>query len=431
MMSSQREGDTVNVEELLRNVHVYTDVSAKAKDRLADRFAPDFNMFDYLRRNEMGVSSVIAFLLDPKANHGQRHIFLDLFCRKFAEGFEKHAEEKWEISTEKQTNDQRRIDIFLESRTCILAIENKPWAWDQKNQLLDYARYIEERRKNGWKLIYLGREGPTTDSIPIEKREQLKDEGRLLCATFEAVEKWLRECAQVCRAPNVRMFIEHFADFVRVNINNSLSMSEAKEMVDNILLKDEASIKSAFLVPPLLDDMKRILLEKLRDDLKSRFNERLLLDDEIEQKDWKRYLGFSVKLGGDGDDLCLRLEFQGSELGAPCWGIVSTSNDDPKSKESPRWITIKRIMDREFPNGGQSDGGWPWYANSGAGDLDSFIDRNWGIDPSPWVGIWNGKVAEAFAKLAVTVREALRKENALQLLRPDGDGNHPTPASGG
>ena len=38
--------------------------------------APRFNFFDYLRDDELGLSRVIADLLDPQASHGQDRLFL-------------------------------------------------------------------------------------------------------------------------------------------------------------------------------------------------------------------------------------------------------------------------------------------------------------------------------------------------------------------
>jgi hypothetical protein len=52
-----------------------------ARERFAAQLAPDFNLFDYLRTDEMGVSKVIADLLDPKGAHGQGGVFLQAFAK--------------------------------------------------------------------------------------------------------------------------------------------------------------------------------------------------------------------------------------------------------------------------------------------------------------------------------------------------------------
>ena len=431
-MNRAADSDISSARELLQSVQAYERATDNAKARLAGRFAPDFNIFDHLRRDEMGVSGVIAFLLDPNGNHGQHHTFLSLFCQQFAEEFDKHvSSETWKASTERQANGQRRIDICLESENSILAIENKPWAEDQEDQLLDYANYLERQNKKKWKLLYLSRSEPTVFSIPAAEREKLEQENLLLCTTFEAVENWLHRCAQACMAPNIRMFIEHFTDFVRVNINNRLSMLETQEMVASILLKDNASIESAFLVSSALDEMKRKLLGDLHAALDTGFRSHGFLlewDHRFELGDWKSNCGFSVRLGGDKDDMYLRFEFNGPRLSVPFWGIVHSGKGDrnqsePRqdSKGSPRWTEVRKIMDKAFPNG-RDYSGWPWYTYSGVGELERCMggkDLSWDKEPLPWIRIKDGTLPEAFVNRAVDVHRLFIENNALELLHPD------------
>ena len=131
-----------SVDELLKAIAFKTETIYEARKRFFSHLALDFTIFDYLRRDEMGVSRIIADLLDPNASHGQGSTFLKEFAKKIGQGWISLAND-WKVSTEKKVNGQRRIDIYLESSDGIIGIENKPWAIDQKDQLIDYANYLK------------------------------------------------------------------------------------------------------------------------------------------------------------------------------------------------------------------------------------------------------------------------------------------------
>ena len=51
--------------------------TARALERQLDaHLARRFNVFDYLRRDELGLSRIVADLLNPEGKHGQGDIFL-------------------------------------------------------------------------------------------------------------------------------------------------------------------------------------------------------------------------------------------------------------------------------------------------------------------------------------------------------------------
>ncbi len=119
---------------------------ARVLDRERDRnSAHRFNVLDYLRDNELGLSRIIADLLDPEASHGQGTLFLQTLLASL-----KSLKENphWpdldrshiSVDVERVITADRRIDISVEivdadGETCCLAIENKPYAGDRKNQI--------------------------------------------------------------------------------------------------------------------------------------------------------------------------------------------------------------------------------------------------------------------------------------------------------
>ena len=132
-----------------------------------------FNVFDYLRGDELGLSRIIADLLDPKASHGQGTLFLQTLLS--LEGV-RHAR-SWPdidrlrvrvVEREREIRSGRRLDIFVEigadeQRYC-LAIENKPYADDQKNQIRDYLAWLEEKYSERFLLLYI----PPNSTRPSE-----------------------------------------------------------------------------------------------------------------------------------------------------------------------------------------------------------------------------------------------------------------------
>ncbi len=150
---------------------------AKEDDfKLDRRLARRFNIFDYVKTDEIGLSSIIADLLDPKANHGQGSLFLDILLRqvKQTSSWSNLSTLKAKVYKEKEifpkgsSRKFRRIDIYVvipgeEGNHC-LAFENKPEASDQEDQVRDYFNYLKGKYKSRCVLLYL----PSTGSLPAK-----------------------------------------------------------------------------------------------------------------------------------------------------------------------------------------------------------------------------------------------------------------------
>ena len=115
--------------------------AARIVERRLDRhLARRFNVFRYLRDDELGLSRVIADLLDPAGGHGQGTSFLEAMLDALPEargrfGALRPTETKpIRVVTERWTTTGGRIDITVDiptgtGRFC-LAFENKPYAHD-------------------------------------------------------------------------------------------------------------------------------------------------------------------------------------------------------------------------------------------------------------------------------------------------------------
>lgn len=413
------------IKSLLKEVTFKVATLNEARERFADRLAPDFSIFDYLRTDEMGLSRCIASLLDPTEKHGQKAVFLELFLEKIHwEGDTKiHS-----VSLEEQANGQRRIDIYLQFKSGeIIGIENKPWAGDQENQLSDYASFIKKEAKgNKWLLIYLSNNEPSEyGGIGKEKKKQLEDEKNFAQLDYTSVIGWLEDCACKSKALIVRLFIEELAKFIRMNVNGELEMSEENE-IKSLILASPQNVESAFHVSLVMRSVKEALLQEFHDDLRNKTKAKgfELIWDEAMSKGWRGSPGFGMKFSKE-QNLYLRFEFDSSGLHDLYWGIAR--EHDSVKKDDVIWKKISEVMSDQFGLSGKSVR-WPWWSWI---DKKEFSDdyRHWDTNETPWILINKGELAEKFVDLAVRVHAAFKTHESLKLLSVETSADTPVDGS--
>ena len=201
------------------------DVLRPAVVELDRHLARRFSFFRFIDFDENLMSDVFAYLLNPDETHGQR----DLFLGKFLEDVDVDwlSRRSWSLASigrevlTTRIKNWRRIDIEIAFRIdngCCgaIAIENKPWAEDQRLQLSDYARHLKLMYERHFKLIYLtptGDEDPPEYSITREKREQLENEGKFAKASIQkwaSDNGWLKRAEDEVKAERVRWFVSDF-----------------------------------------------------------------------------------------------------------------------------------------------------------------------------------------------------------------------------
>ena len=178
-----------HVSQLLANTGYEVRVIRDVSRRLAATAAPKFSLFDFIRTDEMGLSSCIAALLDPKGTHGQGATYLRLFMQVLkadlnAGWFDDLDRAK--VITEARANGMRRLDIHVQlDRRRAIGIENKPWAGDQDLQLADYAQFMKGTcAPDGWMLVYLCEREPSPNSISAQRLTKYVEAGRMKLVTF-------------------------------------------------------------------------------------------------------------------------------------------------------------------------------------------------------------------------------------------------------
>jgi len=185
----------------------------KIEEEFNHCFAVNFNLIEIFRPDEVKLTRILAELLNPKGTHGQKETFLKLFVKKIYKNdiTERIDYETAEIKIEFETA-KGRIDLLIEffdlskKRKRAIAIENKPWAGEQENQLQRYADYLKDRYQD-YLLVFLSTEGRAPKTL--NEREELEKEGKFLIISYDKFLKdWLKECVRFCEAEKVRIFLK-------------------------------------------------------------------------------------------------------------------------------------------------------------------------------------------------------------------------------
>jgi len=406
-----------SVDELLKGVHFKIAAIREARRRFSTQLAPDFNLFDYLRTDEIGISRIVADLLEPNGSHGQGDVFLRLFATMVKQEWISSTS-NWHVVTEQQANDRRRIDVYLESSLGVVGIENKPWATDQWQQLTDYAQFLEQRVKNTnrrWLLIYLCNSAPSENSIAPELLDQRIREKNLVLLTFHELTSWLDACAVQTKAPTVRIFIEELSKFVRIDINGVRDMSEEREVIDEIT-KSSENMAAAFQVSNVMVGLKQDLLERFRESLERELEAEgfYLAWDPGMSKEWGCWVGFGIKMHLD-QEIGLRFEFERAGLNSMLWGVCRERDSVTRSDEI--WSRISGTMNSKFwPSRG--DINWAWYSAIPDPRFDKEY-MHWGTSARPWIAMSeNGedRLVSKIVRIAKEVHQAF--DGHYDWLRP-------------
>ena len=321
--------------------------TARVLDRELDRkLARKFNVLDYLRTNELGLSRIIADLLDPKGSHGQGVLFLRILLEKL-EGFREtlgwpdlHATS---VRCEEKIT-EGRIDVEVRIKgpggeTHRLVLENKPYAHDQESQV---ERYLEHFGKDDrFLLIYLSPrgEGPSEVSVPKDKLREWRDHFAIMpyvgaqeeqgdgfdeYRLSHSLANWLGECRKDCEVDRLRWFLADMVRFCQGRFGGQAMTTDGEgKTVQKFVLEDRTRIETAAAVYESWPDIRDEICRAFHTGLKSR----ILVELANDIKD--------IEIVGSCDDRSIRLYRN-------CWA---------KPGGSDRRTEIMLATDGSVPNG--------------------------------------------------------------------------------
>lgn len=195
-MNEARHAERRRLQQFFLELNPVLEAARKLERELGRHLAHRFNVFDYMgedRPSEALLSRIIADLLNPAARHGQGTALLEILLQKLsAEGGTPMPRSDFStpvhVQRERVIPKRRRIDITVDIETgtglWCLAIENKPFADDQRHQVRDYLKYLKGKYEGRFLLIYLSPrgDGPTAHSLP--KKELPRWRGRLVVMPY-------------------------------------------------------------------------------------------------------------------------------------------------------------------------------------------------------------------------------------------------------
>lgn len=227
-----------NEKEKYESLLNITEMLIKRHQREKRKNGGDFNIFNILDKKsaELSHEKFIFDLINPKGSHSQDTKFLKLFLENVLEildfDFENaYVEQERPI---KSMDMDGRIDLFIESKKYIIAIEIKIYAKEQKKQIARYQKYIEEQ-KNGRKakVYYLTLFGEDSETVDKESEIECKS-----ISFKEQIIEWTKlSIEKAALFPKIREVLYQYLDTI-MDLTNILEGGLEMELVE-LLLKNK------------------------------------------------------------------------------------------------------------------------------------------------------------------------------------------------
>ena len=385
--------------ELAPRLEVARDLGRELDRKLAQQF----NILDYLRDDELGLSRIIADLLNPKARHGQGTLFLQTLLSleglKNTQHWPGLDRNQISVVVERKITANRRIDIFVhiggtDGQTYCLAIENKPYAGDQENQVKDYLDYLGEKYDERFLLIYISPtgEGPSEWSIRRTDLDKWKDRFAIMPyrrgqedqSDEFSLANWLGECRKNCEVDRLRWFLRDAEIFCQRTFGGqTMTTNNERKATFDFVLSDLSNLKTALAVSESWPDVRDHVCEKflkglcsqIETEVKEKLKEfagdmqvghtyvghkgkrgrssiRLYRNCwaryEVEQSDSNQRTSIRLESGKDGPD--------GWYIGVSSPMSVEEMTNGDKERRQRLDIELKNKLDH-----GKKESSWPWW----------------------------------------------------------------------
>ena len=321
----------ISINQVIENFRVQRE-----KNELYD--SNRFNPFQFLQTDEMGLSKILAFLLDPTETHGQGDLFLNSFLKfinkhqflayqKVNIYLEKITKEENDEITNETTNKNGRHDIFIEGildnkTSWVISIENKlQGAIDQPKQMHTYDKDLKNYVSDSYFLIYLPifSNNPPEKSISEDKWTELMSDKKAMVLSASMLIKWLDNTLII--APAVKQFCNDFKKFLSEDIMGNTQNSN--ELIECLINNDKA-LFSALTVLETKKSLYEKLMNMLIEQLKircSRYVKLINYGFELNENGIFNNKEYELYLGDEefGVSIC----FARKEACAPYYGIYA------------------------------------------------------------------------------------------------------------
>jgi len=230
-------------------------------------FVSEFNVFEIMDiiQTEIRHSNVLAWLLNPKSNHGLGDQFLRLFLKHL---FYSNREtiktqitffdiEIFNLDDIEIRREWNRIDLLIisNSNNLVIAIENKVESTEHSDQLTRYWDIITKEYPSYHKLfVYLTPEGLT----PTDQNNWIIFDYR----TIHSILKKLLELRRTSLNESVYDFLSQYATILRRYV---MENSEIEEICKKIYQKHQQALDLIFQYKPDIDlEISEILQDLIK-----------------------------------------------------------------------------------------------------------------------------------------------------------------------
>lgn len=325
----------ISINQVIENFRVQRE-----KNELYD--SNRFNPFQFLRTDEMGLSKILAFLLDPTETHGQGDLFLNSFLKfinkhqflayqKVNIYLEKITKEENDEITNETTNKNGRHDIFIEGildnkRSWVISIENKlQGAIDQSKQMHTYAKDLKNYVSDSYFLIYLPifSNNPPEKSISEDEWAELMSNKKAMVLSASMLIQWLDNTVII--APAVKQFCNDFKKFLSEDIMGNTQNSN--ELIECLINNDKA-LFSALTVLETRETLYEKLMAMLVEQLKIRFNwytKLININFECGEDESFNKKGYGLYIGNDDFGVCIYFNKKG--LSDAYYGVYANNDN--------------------------------------------------------------------------------------------------------
>lgn len=352
------------------------------ESELDRQLARRFNVFDYLRTDELGLSRMIGDLLNPAGSHGQGAAFLQCLVDRLLKEEERlPKEERMEFAKDCDLNGSKvdcertipggRIDIVVEidDMHC-LAIENKAkGAGDQHDQVQKYLSWLKDNYKE-YLLVYLtptgkgpsegsfarvNSEAPENETtrrliiMPCGPSRELNDEFSDPRLSFSLAD-WLADCRRSCDVDRLRWFLREAEIFFHSMGGTTVTTAESNAVKDFVLAHPE-NVATALAVyeswPAITEQIKsdflKMICEKMPNDTVHywKYGEKALHSYiYIHRKNWRPYRDLN------GKEVFTRVYMQADSRGGNNWsiGVKSIPIDKVDNQDQERRLELKEAF---------------------------------------------------------------------------------------
>ncbi|MDU0343735.1 PDDEXK-like family protein [Bosea rubneri] len=277
----------------------------------AQSIAPAFTPFSFVESDELGLSRILGWLLDPNGTHAQGERFLEAFVTAFGIPWQPGHCASARVTLEAPTPrlmQLRRIDVLIACHDRAIAIENKPSAADQRGQVQDYFTHLDRHYQSGGHLLYLSGDGsgPSLESVGAEEAERRRQSGQLILKGYADLLPWLEACRGLCLAPRVRDFIAFFERHIRRRFTKGEKTVALSEQLVSDIVSSPDRVSSALNIIAAADALRERLITRLREEIAVLAAARgwTLLPEKRSVIQWS---GFSIRYGAN-DELKFRLD---------------------------------------------------------------------------------------------------------------------------